>query len=133
MEYWSQMSRPYSVLFLCTGNSCRSIKAEALLNQLGAGHFKASSAGSFPTGQIHPESILTLKRHRIDPGAPYSKSLKEFSSENFDLVVTVCDQAAGEACPIFIEQVKNCIGTYQILQKPQVPKMISVKPLSWHF
>lgn len=81
--------------------------AEALLNQLGAGRFQPLSAGSFPTGQVHPESIQTLERHKINPGTPYSKSLNEFSNEKFDLVVTVCDQAAGEPCPIFLEQVKK--------------------------
>jgi arsenate reductase len=101
------MSIPSSVLFLCTGNSCRSIMAEALLNQLGAGRFKASSAGSFPTGRVHPESIRTLERHKVNPGTPYSKSLNEFSNEKFDLVVTVCDQAAGESYPLFLEQVKK--------------------------
>lgn len=101
------MSKLRSVLFLCTGNSCRSIMAEALLNQLGVGQFQASSAGSFPTGQVHPESIRTLERHRINPGTPYSKSLNKFSKDKFDLVVTVCDQAAGEPCPIFLDQVKK--------------------------
>lgn len=101
------MSTPRSVLFLCTGNSCRSIMAEALLNQLGAGRFKASSAGSLPTGRVHPETIQTLERHKINLGTPYSKSLNEFSNEKFDLVVTVCDQAAGESCPLFLQQVKK--------------------------
>jgi arsenate reductase len=81
--------------------------AEALLNQLGKGNFKASSAGSHPTGRIHPESILTLKHHNINPGSPFSKSLIEVSAEKFDLVITVCDQAAGEPCPIFLAQVKK--------------------------
>lgn len=81
--------------------------AEALLNHLGAGRFKASSAGSFPTGQVHPESINTLKRHKIHLGIPHSKSLNDFTNEKFDLVVTVCDKAAGESCPVFLEQVKK--------------------------
>jgi arsenate reductase len=81
--------------------------AEALLNQLGAGRFKASSAGSFPTGGVHPEAINALERNQINPGTPYSKSLNEFSNDKFDLVVTVCDQAAGESCPLFLEQVKK--------------------------
>lgn len=90
-----------SVLFLCTGNSCRSIMAEALLNALGGDRFIAHSAGSFPTGQVHPGAIATLERHGIDPGAPTSKSWDEFSDTAFDLIVTVCDQAAGESCPLF--------------------------------
>ena len=90
-----------NVLFLCTGNSARSIMAEAILNQLGHPGFLAFSAGSFPTGKVNPQSIATLKRHGIEPGEPRSKSWDEFSDKNFDLVVTVCDQAAGETCPLF--------------------------------
>lgn len=89
------------VLVLCTGNSCRSVMAEALFNHLGKGHYEAVSAGSFPAGYIHPKSIETLKRHGIDPGQPRSKSWDEFADHYFDLVVTVCDQAAGETCPFF--------------------------------
>lgn len=92
---------PKRVLILCTGNSCRSIMAEALLNDVGQGRFQAWSAGSFPVGYVHPRSIETLKRHGIDPGQPYSKSWNEFAAQPFDLVITVCDQAAGESCPIF--------------------------------
>ena len=92
---------PIKVLILCTGNSCRSIMAEALMNHLGRGRFQAWSAGSSPAGYVHPQSINTLKRHSIDPGHPYSKSWNEFSGQPFDLVITVCDQAAGESCPIF--------------------------------
>lgn len=89
------------VLILCTGNSCRSIMAEALVNELGQGRFQAWSAGSFPTEYVHPRSIETLKRHGIDPGQPHSKSWNEFAAQPLDLIITVCDQAAGETCPIF--------------------------------
>ncbi|MBX9657228.1 MAG: arsenate reductase ArsC [Nitrospiraceae bacterium] len=89
------------VLILCTGNSCRSIMAEALLNELGQGRFQAWSAGSFPTEYVYPRSIETLKRHGIDPGQPHSKSWNEFAAQPLDLIITVCDQAAGETCPIF--------------------------------
>ncbi|MBA5869925.1 MAG: arsenate reductase ArsC [Nitrospira sp. CR2.1] len=89
------------VLVLCTGNSCRSVMAEALINNLGHGRYRAWSAGSHPTGQVHPQSIATLKRHGIDPGQPRSKSWNEFAGHPFDLVITVCDQAAGESCPLF--------------------------------
>jgi arsenate reductase len=75
--------------------------AEALFNHLGKGEIEAVSAGSFPAGYVHPKSIETLKRHGIDPGQPRSKSWDEFSTQHFDLVVTVCDQAAGESCPLF--------------------------------
>jgi len=89
------------ILVLCTGNSCRSVMAEALVNQLGAGRFLAYSAGSQPTGFVHPRAIATLKRHGIDPGMPSSKSWNEFSNQELDLVITVCDEAAGETCPLF--------------------------------
>ena len=94
---------PQKVLFVCTGNSCRSIMAEMLLNHLGVGRYQAFSAGSCPTGQVHPQSIETLTRHGIDPGQPRSQSWDEFADVNgkFDLVITVCDQAAGETCPLF--------------------------------
>jgi len=88
------------ILFLCTGNSCRSVMAEALINHLGQGSYKAWSAGSFPAGYVHPKAIETLKRHGVDPGAPQSKSWDVFVNEPFDLVITVCDQAAGESCPV---------------------------------
>ena len=89
------------VLVLCTGNSCRSIMAEALINDLYRGRYQAWSAGSHPAGYVHPKSIETLKRHGIDPGQPRSKSWNEFAHQPFDLVITVCDQAAGENCPLF--------------------------------
>lgn len=95
------------VLVLCTGNSCRSVMAEALFNHLGKGNIEAVSAGSNPAGYIHPKSIETLKRHGIDPGQPRSKSWNEFSGQHFDLVVTVCDAAAAESCPAFIGPVKK--------------------------
>lgn len=95
------------VLVLCTGNSCRSVMAEALINHLGKGKYEAVSAGSFPTGYVHPKSIETLKRHGIDPGSPRSKSWDEFAGQHFDLVVTVCDSAAAESCPAFIGPVKK--------------------------
>ncbi len=95
------------VLVLCTGNSCRSVMAEALFNHLGKGCIGAVSAGSNPAGYIHPKSIETLKRHGIDPGNPRSKSWDEFAGQNFDLVVTVCDSAAAESCPAFMGPVKK--------------------------
>lgn len=75
--------------------------AEALINSLGRGQYQAWSAGSFPTGRVHPKAIETLQRYSIDPGQPRSKSWDEFTAQTFDLVVTVCDQAAGESCPLF--------------------------------
>ena len=82
--------------------------AESLINQLGQGKYEAVSAGSFPTGYVHPESIETLKRNGIDVGEPRSKSWDEYAGKAFDLVITVCDQAASESCPVFL-------GEYQTL------------------
>lgn len=96
-----------NVLVLCTGNSCRSVMAEALFNQLGNGAIEAVSAGSNPAGYVHPKSIDTLKRHGVDPGSPRSKSWDEFTGQAFDLVVTVCDAAAAESCPVFLGSVKK--------------------------
>lgn len=96
-----------NVLVLCTGNSCPSVMAEALINHLGAGNYKAVSAGSKPAGYVHPKSIETLKRHGIEAGHPRSKSWDEFESQNFALVITVCDAAASEACPIFLGSHKK--------------------------
>ena len=90
-----------NVLVLCTGNYCRSVMAEALINGLGLGRYRAWSAGSYPAGTVHPKSIETLQRHGIDPGQPRSKSWDELATQPFDLVITVCDQAAGESCPLF--------------------------------
>ena len=98
---------PRRVLVLCTGNSCRSVMAEALFNHMGQSEIEAVSAGSFPTGYVHPKSIETLKRHGIDPGHPRSKSWDEFAGQSFDLVVTVCDQAAAESCPVFLGPAKK--------------------------
>ncbi len=75
--------------------------AEAILNSIGSPRFLALSAGSHPTGVVNPKALETLKRHNIECGDPRSKSWDECSSINVDLVVTVCDQAAGESCPLF--------------------------------
>lgn len=90
-----------TVLFLCTGNSCRSIMAEALLAHYGAGKFRSLSAGSFPTGEVHPMSLATLKKRGIATKGYRSKSWDEFAGEVIDIVITVCDNAAGESCPLF--------------------------------
>jgi arsenate reductase len=89
------------VLFLCTGNSCRSIMAEALLAHHGGAQFISNSAGSFPTGEVHPLSLATLKARGIATTGYRSKSWDEFAGQPIDIVITVCDAAAGESCPIF--------------------------------
>ncbi|MEM1155453.1 MAG: arsenate reductase ArsC [Pseudomonadota bacterium] len=89
------------MLVLCTGNSCRSILAEALINHLGVGRYRALSAGSKPVGFVHPKAIATLKQHGVSIDEPRSKSWDDFAEQHFDLVITVCDAAAGETCPLF--------------------------------
>jgi len=93
---------PYNVLFLCTGNSARSVIAEAILNKVGAGKFRAYSAGSQPKGQIHAETLRLLRSLGYDTTGFRSKSWVEFLKEpQFDFVFTVCDNAAEEVCPIW--------------------------------
>jgi protein-tyrosine-phosphatase len=94
--------RPYNVLFLCTHNSARSIIAECVMNRLGAGKFKAYSAGSRPTGRVHPYALELLQRLNYDTSGLRSKSWEEFSKPGapvLDFVFTVCDDAANEVCP----------------------------------
>ncbi|NND54244.1 MAG: arsenate reductase ArsC, partial [Gammaproteobacteria bacterium] len=87
------------VLILCTGNSCRSIMAEALLNELGGDRFTAYSAGSQPAGYVHPQALACLNRNRIPVTNPASKSWDAFMDTELDLVITVCGNAANETCP----------------------------------
>jgi protein-tyrosine-phosphatase len=98
------MERPFNVLFLCTGNSARSVMAEAILNKIGAGRFCAYSAGSAPKGQVHPQTIQLLSALGFDTSGLRSKSWKEFSEPGapvLDFVFTVCDNAARETCPVW--------------------------------
>jgi arsenate reductase len=98
------LDRSYNVLFLCTGNSARSILAEAILNKIGAGKFRAHSAGSQPKGQVNPNTLQLLRGLGYDTAGYWSKSWSVFATPatpDLDFIFTVCDDAAGEACPVW--------------------------------
>jgi protein-tyrosine-phosphatase len=98
------MAEKFNVLFLCTGNSARSVIAEAILNRIGMGQFRAFSAGSHPKGHVHPETVRLLQSLHYETSALRSKSWSEFADPGaplLDFVFTVCDNAAGETCPVW--------------------------------
>jgi len=91
-----------NVFVICTGNSCRSVMGEALLNHLGEGRIKAYSAGSHPIGRINTGTLATLKRHNLPTEGYQSQSWEDFEDTPMDIVITVCDNAAGETCPVYL-------------------------------
>lgn len=90
------------VFVICTGNSCRSILGEALFNHLGTGRIQAFSAGSHPIGKINEDALATLQRHSLATEGYQSQSWNEFTHQPMDIVITVCDNAAREACPLYL-------------------------------
>jgi len=100
-----QQEKIYNVLFLCTGNSARSVLSEAVLNHLGQGQFRAFSAGSKPSGKVHPASLRLLQRMGLPTAGLRSKSWDEFAAADapkMDMILTVCGNAAGEECPVWL-------------------------------
>jgi arsenate reductase len=98
------VDRPFNVLFLCTGNSARSIMSEVMVNAMGAPRFRAFSAGSHPTGRVNPFALELLQKNRLPTEGLRSKDWDEFArpgAPELDFVFTVCDSAAGEVCPIW--------------------------------
>ncbi len=104
-----------NILVLCTGNSCRSVLGEALLNHLGAGRIQAFSAGSFPVGKVNPNALATLANHGLPTDGYRSQSWDEFADHKIDIVITVCDNAAGETCPVYLN---NAIRAHWGLSDP---------------
>ncbi len=95
-------NNPLNVLVLCTGNSCRSVLGEALFNHLGAGRFRAFSAGSHPVGRINENALATLARHGLPTEGYWSKSWEALEGTQIDILISVCDSAAGETCPVYL-------------------------------
>ena len=97
------MSNPYEILFVCTHNRCRSVLAEVIANTNHDGFFRAQSAGSQPAGAVHPSTLKYLAARGLPTQGLTSQSWNDYSDVKFDLVVTVCDGAAGETCPLWME------------------------------
>ena len=98
------MTKPFNLLFICTHNRCRSVLAEAIANARFDGVFRAVSAGSQPAGEVHPLTLKFLKARGLPTEGLKSQSWDDFSDQVFDLVVTVCDSAANESCPLWMSE-----------------------------
>ncbi|MDQ7091276.1 MAG: arsenate reductase ArsC [Methylococcales bacterium] len=96
-----------TIFVICTGNSCRSVLGEALFNHLGQGRIHAFSAGSHPIGRINTGALATLKRHGLPTEGYQSQSWDAFEHQAMDIVITVCDNAAGETCPTYLKKAAN--------------------------
>jgi protein-tyrosine-phosphatase len=121
----------YNVLFLCTGNSARSILAEAILNRIGGGKFRAFSAGSFPKGKVHPHALALLERLGYPTGDLRSKSWDEFAVDGapeLDFIFTVCDNAANEVCPVWPGRPVTAHWGVPIPPPPRVTRSRSSRP-----
>lgn len=94
-----------NILILCTGNSCRSVLGEALINHLGKGRFRGFSAGSRPTGKVNANALACLERNDLTTEGFQSQSWDEFADTHIDIAITVCDSAAGETCPVYLNNV----------------------------
>lgn len=94
--------RPLNILVLCTGSSCRSVLGEALINHMAAGRFKAYSAGSHPIGRINTNALATLARHGLPTEGYVSQSWDEFADKQIDILISVCDSAGNETCPVYL-------------------------------
>ncbi len=95
-------NKPLNVLVLCTGNSCRSVLGEALINHLGQGRLRAFSAGSHPVGKVNENALATLARHGLPADGYRSQSWDDFEEANIDILITVCASADGETCPVYL-------------------------------
>jgi len=104
-----------NVFVICTGNSCRSVMGEALFNHLGQGRIKAFSAGSHPIGRINQGALATLKRHGLPTEGYQSQSWEDFEHQSMDIVITVCDNAHGETCPVYLT---NAVRTHWGVSDP---------------
>lgn len=103
------------ILLICTHNACRSIIGEAVINKIAAPHITARSAGSSPRGEIHPLTLKHLNRHKYDVSTLKSQSWDDFENWDTDIVITLCDQAAGETCPVYF---KDCLKIHWGLTDP---------------